>query len=45
MACDTFIKIANKCRRHFVAHQAGESASLPALEDAYRKLRAFLRPA
>jgi succinyl-diaminopimelate desuccinylase len=24
------------------AHQAGESASVPALEDAYRKLRAFL---
>ncbi|KAI9893207.1 MAG: Karyopherin transporter [Vezdaea aestivalis] len=25
MACDTFIKIANKCRRHFVAHQPGEN--------------------
>ncbi|KAG7004814.1 exportin [Physcia stellaris] len=25
MACDTFIKIANKCRRHFVALQPGES--------------------
>lgn len=24
MACDTFIKIANKCRRHFVTVQAGE---------------------
>lgn len=27
------------------AHQAGESASVPALEDAYRKLRAFLTTA
>lgn len=25
MACDTFIKIANKCRRHFVALQPGET--------------------
>ena len=25
MACDTFIKIANKCKRHFVALQPGES--------------------
>eukprot|EP00123_Amoebidium_parasiticum_P017948 comp24043_c0_seq2/m.43098 comp24043_c0_seq2/g.43098 ORF comp24043_c0_seq2/g.43098 comp24043_c0_seq2/m.43098 type:complete len:1076 (-) comp24043_c0_seq2:246-3473(-) len=24
MACDTFIKIAQKCRRYFVAHQQGE---------------------
>lgn len=24
MACDTFIKIANKCRRHFTVHQSGE---------------------
>jgi len=24
MACDTFIKIAQKCRRHFVQMQAGE---------------------
>ncbi|KAK0203228.1 CRM1 C terminal-domain-containing protein [Desarmillaria ectypa] len=24
MACDTFIKIAQKCRRHFVMQQAGE---------------------
>jgi succinyl-diaminopimelate desuccinylase len=27
------------------AHQAGESASVPALEDAYRRLRAFLTAA
>lgn len=25
MACDTFIKIAQKCRRHFVIQQSGES--------------------
>lgn len=25
MACDTFIKIAQKCRRHFVTIQVGES--------------------
>jgi exportin-1 len=25
MACDTFIKIANKCKRHFVVIQPGES--------------------
>jgi len=24
MACDTFIKIAQKCRRHFVTVQMGE---------------------
>lgn len=24
MACDTFIKIAQKCRRHFVSVQMGE---------------------
>lgn len=26
MACDTFIKIANKCRRHFITVQPGEVA-------------------
>lgn len=25
MACDTFIKIAQKCRRHFVMQQSGET--------------------
>jgi len=24
MACDTFIKIAQKCKRHFVLQQPGE---------------------
>lgn len=27
MACDTFIKIAQKCRRHFVIQQQGETES------------------
>ncbi|KAH1003247.1 hypothetical protein HUJ05_011179 [Dendroctonus ponderosae] len=31
MACDTFIKIAMKCRRHFVTTQIGESC--PFIED------------
>lgn len=37
MACDTFIKIANKCRRHFVALQAGESE--PFIEEIVRNMR------
>lgn len=37
MACDTFIKIANKCRRHFVALQPGESE--PFIEEIVRNMR------
>ncbi|OCK83625.1 hypothetical protein K432DRAFT_423212 [Lepidopterella palustris CBS 459.81] len=37
MACDTFIKIANKCRRHFVAMQPGESE--PFIDEIVRNLR------
>jgi exportin-1 len=37
MACDTFIKIANKCRRHFVALQAGETE--PFIDEIVRNLR------
>ncbi|KAF2086080.1 hypothetical protein K490DRAFT_45014 [Saccharata proteae CBS 121410] len=37
MACDTFIKIANKCRRHFVALQPGESE--PFIDEIVRNLR------
>lgn len=37
MACDTFIKIANKCRRHFVALQAGEVE--PFIEEIVRTMR------
>ncbi|EAA65157.1 hypothetical protein AN1401.2 [Aspergillus nidulans FGSC A4] len=35
MACDTFIKIANKCRRHFVALQPGENE--PFIEEIGQK--------
>jgi len=31
MACDTFIKIALKCRRHFVTVQMGEA--MPFIEE------------
>lgn len=37
MACDTFIKIANKCRRHFVALQPGESE--PFIDEIVRTMR------
>ncbi|KAF2004834.1 hypothetical protein P154DRAFT_616597 [Amniculicola lignicola CBS 123094] len=37
MACDTFIKIANKCRRHFVALQPGEQE--PFIDEIVRNLR------
>ncbi|KAF2745634.1 hypothetical protein M011DRAFT_469294 [Sporormia fimetaria CBS 119925] len=36
MACDTFIKIANKCRRHFVALQPGETE--PFIDEIVRGL-------
>lgn len=37
MACDTFIKIANKCKRHFVALQPGESE--PFIDEIVRTMR------
>ncbi|KAF5330960.1 hypothetical protein D9619_005998 [Psilocybe cf. subviscida] len=37
MACDTFIKIAQKCRRHFVMQQSGESE--PFVNEILRLLR------
>lgn len=37
MACDTFIKIANKCRRHFVALQPGENE--PFIDEIVRNMR------
>jgi len=37
MACDTFIKIANKCRRHFVVLQPGESE--PFIDEIVRMLQ------
>lgn len=36
MACDTFIKIAQKCRRHFVMQQAGETE--PFIDEILRGL-------
>lgn len=40
MACDTFIKIANKCRRHFVALQPGENE--PFIEEIIRNMRKII---
>ncbi|KAK7897253.1 Karyopherin transporter [Exophiala xenobiotica] len=37
MACDTFIKIANKCKRHFVALQPGESE--PFIDEIVRNMQ------
>lgn len=37
MACDTFIKIAKQCRRHFVALQPGENE--PFIEEIVRTMR------
>lgn len=36
MACDTFIKIAQKCRRHFVMQQGGEHE--PFIDEILRQL-------
>jgi exportin-1 len=37
MACDTFIKIASKCKRHFVAVQPGESE--PFIDEIVRNMQ------
>ena len=37
MACDTFIKIANKCKRHFVVLQPGETE--PFIDEIVRNLQ------
>lgn len=37
MACDTFIKIASKCKRHFVVLQPGEME--PFIDEIVRNLR------
>lgn len=37
MACDTFIKIANKCKRHFVVMQPGETE--PFIDEIIRNMR------
>lgn len=40
MACDTFIKIAQKCRRHFVLVQPQES--VPFVEEILRKMQSTI---
>jgi len=37
MACDTFIKIASKCKRHFVALQPGEGE--PFIDEIVRNMK------
>lgn len=37
MACDTFNKIANKCRRHFIIQQPGETE--PFIDEIIRKIQ------
>ncbi|KAK5116681.1 Exportin-1 [Meristemomyces frigidus] len=45
MACDTFIKIANKCKRHFVIQQPGESeAFIDEIVRTMRKITCDLSP-
>lgn len=41
MACDTFIKIAQKCRRHFVALQPGETE--PFIDEIVRTMQTITR--
>ena len=41
MACDTFIKIANRCKRHFVAQQIGEHE--PFIDEIIRNLESITR--
>jgi exportin-1 len=40
MACDTFIKIAQKCRRHFVQIQVGEN--LPFIEEILNNINTII---
>lgn len=40
MACDTFIKIAQKCRRHFVTLQVGEPA--PFIEEILNNIESII---
>ncbi|KAF2720791.1 hypothetical protein K431DRAFT_225744 [Polychaeton citri CBS 116435] len=45
MACDTFIKIANKCKRHFVIQQPGETeAFIDEIVRTMRKITVDLSP-
>ncbi|VDN31077.1 unnamed protein product [Gongylonema pulchrum] len=40
MACDTFIKVAHKCKRHFVVTQAGESG--PFIDEILSSLNSII---
>ena len=40
MACDTFIKIAQKCRRHFVQVQLGEN--VPFIEEILNNINTII---
>jgi len=40
MACDTFIKIAQKCRRHFVQVQVGEV--MPFIEEILHSINTII---
>jgi exportin-1 len=40
MACDTFIKIAQKCRRHFVQIQLGEN--IPFIEEILNNINTII---
>lgn len=40
MACDTFIKIAQKCRRHFVQVQVGEL--MPFIEEILTNINTII---
>ena len=40
MACDTFIKIAQKCRRHFVQIQVGET--VPFIEEILNNINTII---
>ncbi len=40
MACDTFIKIAQKCRRHFVQVQVGEV--MPFIEEILQNINTII---
>jgi exportin-1 len=40
MACDTFIKISQKCKRHFVVLQVGEV--MPFIEEILNNISAII---
>ena len=40
MACDTFMKIAQKCRRYFVIMQVGES--MPFIDEIIQTMTSYV---